>query len=194
MFAPFLTAWFHKTKLDWRILPVLGMTLFGLYLLCGGFGDTFSFGWGEATGLMCSAVFASQIVCSSKYLMRYGWEPVTLSAVQTGFMAFVCLPIALIADPPFQIASFSVPFWLAIGFIAVFCTLINYIFQNFALLRVCPVYASVAMSTEMIFTLMAAHFISGETLSVSALIGGALVFIAVIIASFFTNISPPEST
>ncbi len=50
------------------------------------------------------------------------------------------------------------------------------------------------MSTEMIFTLMAAHFISGETLSVSALIGGALVFIAVIIASFFTNISPPEST
>ncbi len=194
LFAPFLTAWFHKTKLDWRILPVLGMTLFGLYLLCGGFGDTFSFGWGEATGLMCSAVFASQIVCSSKYLMRYGWEPVTLSAVQTGFMAFVCLPIALIADPPFQIASFSVPFWLAIGFIAVFCTLINYIFQNFALLRVCPVYASVAMSTEMIFTLMAAHFISGETLSVSALIGGALVFIAVIIASFFTNISPPEST
>ena len=193
LFSPFLAALLYKTRIGFRIYPIILLTVVGLYLLCGGFDLRFSFGWGEFFGLLTSVVFAAQLVFTGKYLSVYRWDPIMLAAVQAGAVALISIPCALIFDPPLVWSRYDMKDWLSLGFIVLFCTLLLYIFQNFALERVSPVFASVAMSTEMIFTMIASHFICGDTLSLSAIIGGILVFASVVLASLFTEQAPGKT-
>ncbi len=187
IFAPFLTALFYKTRVGVRIYPIILLTLAGLFLLCDGFYLQVAFGWGEIFGLLCSAFFAAQLVSTGKYLIQYRWDPILLATVQAGFLTVICLPCAILCEPSFPWREYGFKEWFGLGYIVIFCTVLLYIFQNYALARVSPVFASVAMSTEMIFTMIAAYFICGDSLSVSAMIGGVLIFISVVLASLFTE-------
>ena len=142
--------------------------------------------------LLTSAVFAAQLVFTGKYITKYRWDPILLATVQAGFLTVICLPCALIFEPSLQWSVYGASDWLYLGFIVLFCTVLLYIFQNYALERVSPDFASVAMSTEMIFTMIASYFICGDTLSLPAIIGGVLIFAAVVLASLFSGTAPSD--
>ena len=182
IFTPFLSYFILKSKIDKRhVLPIVLVT-FGLYLLCSG-GGSLTFGVGEVFALLCAVTGAGMLVFSSKYLQEI--DPIMISVMQTGFTGLFCLIITLLIEGMPDLSAIPSVGWGSIGYLAIGCTCIAYLFQNTALRNVPATFVALAFCTEPIFTAIASYWILGEVLTRKVIAGAVLILVSILMASLF---------
>ena len=151
------------------------MGIFGMYLLCTNGGFTLS--QGDTFVLICAFMFGGHILCCDRFADKC--NPVKLSAVQFVTAAVVSWIAAFILESPSldKIISAAVP----ILYCGIISGGVGYTLQIVAQKFTDPTIASLLMSLESVFAVIAGSLILNEQMSARELIGCAVMFAAIIL-------------
>lgn len=152
------------------------MGIAGIYLLCVTEGLTLE--KGDALVMVCPFFFAGHILCCDYFVQRA--NPVELSAIQFFTVTVLSTIMAFIVENPTwqQVAEAVVP----IVWLGVLSGGIGYTFQIIAQQYTDPTVASLLMSLEAVFAVLAGTVLLGERMSARELFGAAIMFAAIILA------------
>lgn len=185
VFTSLFSVIFLKSKLGKRLLGIILIVIVGMYLLCCGGTGEFAFGMGEVYGLLSSACLGATLLLSAKYIKDV--TPYTLSAVQCGVTMILCLPFALCMED-FSCMIGALPIsWGALMYVTLGCTVAAFMLQNVSLRHLSPIFVSLALAMEPIFTAIASFFMLGEKITVAGMIGSVLIMAGVIAASIINE-------
>ena len=148
----------------------------GMYLLC--INESFSLSRGDLLVLICSCLYAVHILVIDHF------SPLTDGVQMSCIQFFTCGTVAAIAmlifEHPTKEALHGA--WLPILYAGLFSSAIGYTLQIVAQKSVPPTVASLVMSLESVFSVLAGWLILHQSLSLKELIGCGLVFCAIILA------------
>ena len=152
------------------------MGIAGIYLLCVTEGLTLE--KGDALVMVCPFFFAGHILCCDYFVQRA--NPVELSAIQFFTVTVLSTIMAFIVENPTwqQVTAAIVP----IVWLGVLSGGIGYTFQIIAQQYTDPTVASLLMSLEAVFAVLAGTVLLGERMSARELFGAAIMFAAIILA------------
>lgn len=154
----------------------IAVALAGMYLLCitGGF----SIGLGDGLILLCAVGFSLHILVIDHYSPKT--DGVRLSCIQFFTSSALCaVPMFLLESPSLQaIFSAAAPILYA----GVLSCGVAYTLQVIAQKHTSPTVASLLLSLESVFSVLAGWLLLGQGLSLRELFGCALVFAAIILA------------
>lgn len=148
--------------------------LIGMYLLC--ISESFRIGIGDALVIGCAFVFSIHILVVDHFAEQT--DGVKLSCLQFLTSGVICLMLALLTEHPSWDALIAgiVPVLYA----GVLSCGVGYTLQIVGQKKVEPTAASLLLSMESVFSVLAGWVILGQKLSGRELLGCALVFAAVI--------------
>ena len=148
--------------------------LIGMYLLC--ISESVRIGLGDALVIGCAFVFSIHILVVDHFAEQV--DGVKLSCLQFLTSGVICLVLAFLTEHPSWDALFAgiVPVLYA----GVLSSGVGYTLQVVGQKKVEPTAASLILSMESVFSVLAGWVILGQKLSVRELLGCALVFAAVI--------------
>jgi len=161
-----------------KLWAEVAIALAGLYLLCINPGEGTGLGYGDILVLCCALAFAFQILTVDYFSAR-------VDGVLMAWMQFLtCGLESLIAALIFETISFSAmaDAWIAIFYAGALSSGVGYTLQIIGQRDVDPTVASLIMSLESAFSVVAAWIILGQSMSPRELIGCGLMFAAIIIA------------
>lgn len=154
----------------------VAVALVGMYFLC--INGKLVLGLSDIVLLICSVMFAIQIILTDKYASDV--DPVALTAVQQLTVSFLSLILMIFVEKP-QVTNIVSAIWPLV-FVALipgsFAQTIQVVFQR----DVEANLASLLMSFESVFGAFAGWLLLNQTLSIRELIGCGLIFIAILIA------------
>ncbi len=164
----------------------VAITTVGLYLLC--IKDGFSLELSDGVSLLCALAFSVHILVIDKFVNQV--DPIRVSAIQFLTIGVLTAPLMIIFDLEFPEMDFST---VASAFInpravaglcfAAFCSSgIAYTLQIVAQDKVNPTIASLTMSLESVFAVLAGWAILGEQLSAREICGCAIMMVAIVVA------------
>ena len=164
----------------------VAITTVGLYLLC--IKDGFSLELSDGVSLLCALAFSFHILVIDKFANRV--DPIRVSAIQFLTVGMLTAPLMIIFDLKFPEMDFST---VASAFInpravaglcfAAFCSSgIAYTLQIVAQDKVTPTIASLTMSLESVFAVLAGWAILGEQLSAREICGCTIMMVAIVAA------------
>ena len=172
----------HRPK-TWICVAI---TTVGLYLLC--IKEGFSLEISDGVSLLCALAFSVHILVIDKFVNQV--DPIRVSAIQFLTIGVLTAPLMIIFDLKFPEMDFST---VASAFInpravaglcfAAFCSSgIAYTLQIVAQDKVNPTIASLTMSLESVFAVLAGWAILGELLSAREICGCAIMMVAIVAA------------
>ena len=150
----------------------------GLYLLCAV--DGFTLAAGDALTLLCAVCFAVQIMLVDKFAPRT--NPMLLCAVQFGVVGLLSAPLMFLLEEP----SFT-GLWEAripLLYTGIMSSAVAYSLQIGGQRDTEPALASLLMSFESVFSVLAGALLLHERLTLTELCGCVLVFAAILLAQF----------
>jgi len=183
IFAPILALLIYKVKYRLIHIPVQIVVVIGLYLLCFD-GEKLVFGKGEITALITAISIAGALVFGEESLKQL--DAVALSAVQAGITALISLPCALIIENTEILVHVTIPAWLVVLYLAIFCTNIAYMLQNSALKYISASTVSMLQCTQPILTAIISYLLLREKLSTLGIIGAAIIIVCIIAENIIT--------
>ena len=150
------------------------VALIGMYLLC--ISGSVRIGLGDALVIGCAFVFSIHILVVDHFAEQV--DGVKLSCLQFLTSGVICLVLAFLTEHPSWNALFAgiVPVLYA----GVLSSGVGYTLQVVGQKKVEPTAASLLLSMESVFSVLAGWVILGQKLSARELLGCALVFTAVI--------------
>ena len=172
----------RPSRIEWM---AVGLSLLGAWLLAGD--GAFTLSPGDAL-ILAAAVLRAVTVCVTKRVMRdAALPPLTVTAVQSGVVAFGSAAVALVfaRDQWQHVPSFAghLTFWGCVFYLVLACTLFAFFAQNYAIKRSSPTRVSLLMGSEPAFGALFACIWLGERISTAAWIGGALIVAASVLAT-----------
>ena len=172
---------FLKRKIGINIWISAVIAAVGMYFLC--ITESFSIGAGDRLVLMCSVVFSVHILVIDHFSPKA--DGVVISCVQFFTAGVIAGVLMLLFDHPSisAILAAAVPILYA----GVMSCGVGYTLQVVAQNGVDPTVASLLLSLESVFSVLAGWIILGEKLSGRELFGCALVFAAVILVQIPTE-------
>ncbi len=173
--VPVLGIFLHR-KTGWRVWVAIVVAVVGLYFLC--ITETFTIGGGDLFSLGGAAAFAVQILAVAHFAPRV--DGIRLSCVQCLVCGVLSLPFLFLFETP-SLAGL----WgsiLPLLYAGVLSCGIAYTLQIIGQRDVNPAVASLLMSLESCFSVLAGWLILGERLSQRELIGCVLMFAAIMLA------------
>lgn len=180
--VPVIGMFFGK-KCHLNVWVSVAVTVVGLYLLCinGGFGVQMS----DVLVMLCALVFSFHILTIDHFSPLV--DGVRLSCVQffvCGLLSAVPMVIfELLPDPSAWITAFASPdAWIPLLYAGICSCGIAYTLQILGQKGTDPTVASLLMSLESVFSVLAGWVILGEKLTAKELCGCALIFISVVLA------------
>lgn len=164
----------------------VAITTVGLYLLC--IKDGFSLELSDGVSLLCALAFSFHILVIDKFVNQV--DPIRVSAIQFLTIGVLTAPLMIIFDLKFPAMDFSTIAAAAVNpravaglCFAAFCSSgIAYTLQIVAQDKVKPTIASLTMSLESVFAVLAGWAILGELLSAREICGCAIMMVAIIAA------------
>ncbi len=182
VFVPILGLFLGK-RCSFIVWLAVAITLAGLFLLC--ISEDFSLSFTDSLLLVCAFCFAIQILLVDHFVVDE--DPLALSIIEfltcgilTMIPAFI---LEIIPNPSGMMQAFcSFDAWIPLLYAAVMSTGVAYTLQIFAQRYVHPTLASLLMSLESVFAVLAGWVILGEGLTVREGIGCVLIFIAILLA------------
>ena len=182
---------FMKKKCGLNIWIGVVLTLCGLYLLC--FNGSTSFNIADLLLLLCAVFFSFHIIIIDYFSPKV--DGIRMSCIQF----FVCGVITMI--PMFTSdmkGSFSnigvwaqglsdITVWIPILYAGVLSCGVAYTLQIVGQVGVNPTVASLLLSLESVFSVIAGWIILGEKMGVKQLSGCLLIFVAIILAQLPTD-------
>ena len=147
----------------------------GMYLLC--MDERLTLTRGDALCLVCALLFSGHILCCDRFAPR--GDPVRISAVQFCTATVIAAAAALLTEQPSwaKIASAAIPI--------LYCGLLSggvgYTLQMTAQRFTDPTVASLLMSLESVFAVLAGALLLGERMSPREAAGCAVLFAAIVL-------------
>jgi len=163
-----------------KVLPAVwcgvALAAVGMYLLC--IKDSFSLSRGDFFVLLCALCYAVHILVIDHF------SPLTDGVKMSCIQFFTCALLSgifmLIFEKPTPDAILSA--WLPILYAGLFSSGVGYTLQIIAQKNLPPTLASLIMSLESVFSVLAGWILLGQALSARELGGCALVFAAIVLA------------
>lgn len=175
IFVPVLGIFFHK-KVGWKIWLAVVLALTGLYFLC--IKEGFSIGRGDSYVFACALVFSIHILVIDYFSPKV--DGVKMSCIQFLVCGLLSLPCMFLWESPdiHAIMLAKIPILYA----GVLSCAVGYTFQIIGQAGMNPTIASLLMSLESTFSVLAGWVILHETLSAREALGCILMFVAIILA------------
>ena len=164
-----------KKKNSWLVWLAVFFGVGGMYLLC--VKEDFSLTLGDMLVCICALMFSGHILCCDYFVKRA--NPIELAAIQFTTAAVVSAGIAFCIETPHWagILSAAVP----ILYCGVVSGGIGYTLQIVAQKFTDPTIASLLMSLESVFAVIAGALLLGEQMSSRELLGCVVLFAATIL-------------
>ena len=175
LFVPILNYILFKKKNSWLVWLAVLVGVGGMYLLC--VKEDFTLTRGDFLVCICALMFSGHILCCDHFVRVA--KPIELAAVQFATAAVVSAVTALLLETPGWdgIASAAVP----IIYCGVVSGGIGYTLQIVAQKYTDPAIASLLMSLESVFAVIAGAVLLGEQMSFRELLGCVIMFAAIIL-------------
>ena len=175
LLVPILELLLFRRRHGVLVWTAVALGVAGLYLLCvtGGF----SLSRGDALVCVCALLFAGHILCCAHFAPRA--DPLALSAIQFAAAALLAaLAAALFEQSPFgELGSALWPI--------LYCGLVSggigYTLQMIAQRYTAPTVASLLMSLESVFAVLAGALLLSERMNAREGIGCAVMFAAILL-------------
>ena len=175
LLVPILNFLLFKKKNSWLVWLAVFMGVSGMYLLC--VKEDFTLTRGDILVCICALMFSGHILCCDYFVKMAG--AVELAAIQFATAAVVSAVIAFLTENPDRagIAAAAVP----ILYCGVVSGGIGYTLQIVAQKFTDPTIASLLMSLESVFAVIAGSVLLGEQMSSRELLGCAVMFAATVL-------------
>ncbi len=154
------------------------LAVFGMYLLCMTGANGFTISRGNIFEILGAFAYSFQILAVDYFSPRC--DGVRLSLLQFSVCGVLCMIIALIFEAP--TISGIMAAWIPIAYAGVLSCAVGYTFQILAQKNTDPVIASLLMSLESVFSLLAGWVLLHQKLSATQLTGCGIMFAAIVLA------------
>ena len=175
IFVPVLGIFLHK-KAGWKVWLAVVLALVGLYFLC--IKEGFSIGRGDIFVFACALVFSIHILVIDYFSPKV--DGVKMSCIQFFVCGLLSIPCMFLWENPDIYAIMMAK--LPILYAGVLSCAVGYTFQIIGQTGMNPTIASLLMSLESTFSVLAGWVILHETLSSREALGCVLMFAAIILA------------
>ena len=177
---------FLKKKCGWNIGVGVGLTLVGLYLLC--MNGSLSLQFSDVLLLLCALMFAVHILVIDHFSPLV--DGVRMSCIQflvAGVLSaipmfFVDMGHSAAGITAWAPALLTLDAWIPILYAGILSCGAGYTLQIIGQQGVNPTVASLLMSLESVFSVLAGWVLLGEKMGAKELSGCALIFCAVVLA------------
>ena len=175
LIVPVISFFFFRKKISWIVWLAVIIGVFGMYLLC--VNEGFSLTKGDLLVMVCAFIFSGHILCIDHFVKLA--DPIRISAIQfvtgtvlLGILAFI------FEDPSWDdITKALIP----ILYCGVVSGGVGYTLQMVGQKFSSPTVASLLLSLESVFAVLAGMLILHESLTFKELIGCIVMFIAIIL-------------
>ncbi len=174
LLVPVINLLIFRQKSSLRIWCGVILGIVGMYLLC--VKEDFSITYGDILIAVCALLFSGHILCCDRFSKRA--EPLKLSFVQFVTTAVISAAAAFIVETPTWEKVFSAV--IPILYCGVVSGGIGYTLQMVAQKYTKPTAASLLMSLESVFAVLAGTLLLGERMSVQELFGCIIMFAAIV--------------
>lgn len=175
LLVPVINFVLFKRRNSLRVWLAVLVGVVGMYLLC--VKEGFSLTKGDALVFICAFMFSGHILCCDYFAPR--GKPIMISAIQFAVTALISAVFAFIFEEPSwdKVESALIPI-LYCGFIS---GGVGYTLQIVAQKYTDPTIASLLMSLESVFAVLAGALLLAERMSAQELIGCVIMFAAIIL-------------
>jgi drug/metabolite transporter (DMT)-like permease len=176
VFTPLLGWLVFRSRVSGRVGVGSLVALSGLGLLSGAAASSVELQIGQIWLIACAVIAGFHFIVLGRF--SSGMSSYRLTTVQIATVAVICWVFALhdgYQAPPNE------GVWIAVVFTAAFATVFAFWGQTWAQARLDPARVAIVMSSEVIFAALIAVAVGQEVLSVTTLMGGALMFGAMLI-------------
>ena len=174
--TPFLMRLIYKTRLNALHITAGFVCLIGMGFVS--LGKDFSVGFGDLLTICCGLFYAMHIIITGRVAGKLSIT--MLSMVQFAVAGLLALGTAAISEPfPRQL---PVSAFAAIGYLAVFCTCLCFVFQTFGQKYTSASSAAIIMTLEAVFGALCSAIFYHERMTFKLIIGFALIFGAVVLS------------
>lgn len=182
---------FFKNKCGINIWIGVVLTLIGLYMLC--FDGSFSFKVADLLLLLCALFFAIHILVINYFSPLV--DGIKLSCIQffvCGILGLVPMFFSEMGHSFANIGTWAKVFtspsaWIPILYAGIMSCGVGYTGQIIGQKGMNPTVASLLLSLESVFSVLADWIILGETMGLKQLCGCGLIFIAIVLAQLPTK-------
>ena len=175
LLVPVINFVFFKKRNSWIVWLAVLLGVAGMYLLC--MTEGFSLGRGDTLVCICAVLFSGHILCCDHFV-KLG-NPIRISAIQFASCTVISAVAALILEQPSmaKIVSAAIP----ILYCGIVSGGIGYTLQIIAQKFTDPAVASLLMSLESVFAVIAGALLLGERMTSRELLGCAIMFAAIVL-------------
>lgn len=167
---------FLKKKTGFKVWAAVVMALAGLYFLC--MTEKFTVGKGDLMIFACALVFSVHILVIDYFSPKV--DGVKMSCIQFFVCGISSLPFMFLLEEPK--AGAMLAGWLPLLYAGVLSCGVAYTLQIIGQKNVNPAIASLILSLESCFSVLAGWVVLGERLSTRESVGCVLMFAAIILA------------
>ena len=179
---------FLKKKCGWNIWVGVVLTLAGLYLLCMNGTTGFSLRFSDGLVIICSVCFSLHILLVDHFSPLV--DGVRLSSIQFIVSGLIGLIPTFFVDMHHSLSGFTAwlpalqswDAWLPILYAGVMSCGVAYTLQIVGQNGLNPTVASLLMSLESVFSVLAGWIILGQKLSIREILGCVIIFAAIVLA------------
>lgn len=175
---------FMKKAVGINVWASVAIAAAGMYLLC--IKEGFSVGKGDFLVFLCSIGFSLHILVIDYFSPRA--DGVVISCVQFFTAGALSGLMALIFETPSWNGIIAA--WMPVLYAGVMSCGVAYTLQVVAQKNIAPVVASLLMSLESVFSVLAGWLLLGQRLSVRELTGCAMVFAGILLAQLPAGFFP----
>lgn len=175
LLVPVINFLFFKKRNSLRVWLAVLVGVAGMYLLC--MTEGFSLTKGDTLVLICAFMFSGHILCCDYFAPR--GKAITISAIQFAVTSLISAVFAFLFEEPSwaKVVSAMIPI--------LYCGLISggvgYTLQIVAQKYTDPTIASLLMSLESVFAVIAGALLLGERMSGRELLGCVVMFAAIVL-------------
>lgn len=176
LLVPLIERVFLHRHIDKKVYLACVLALLGTAILS--FSESISLHLGDLYLLLCALFFALQIIFNEKCGKHNDVMSITCIQLYTmGILSFLFMPITKQTYLPSQS-------WLSLLYLAIFSSAFASVLQLYGQSKVEPSKASLILSLESIFATIFSILLIGQPLTPSILIGGTLMFTAVLLVEY----------
>ena len=175
LLVPVIGFVFFRKRNSWIVWLSVLIGVFGMYLLC--MTEGFRLTRGDTLVCICAILFSCHILCCDHFVQL--GNPIRISAIQFASCTVISAVAAMILEQPSldKVLSAAIPI--------LYCGLISggvgYTLQIIAQKYTDPTIASLLMSLESVFAVIAGAVLLGERMSVRELLGCIVMFAAIVL-------------
>ena len=169
---------FLKKKTGWKVWMAVVLAVVGLYFLC--MTERFHMSKGDLLIFLCALIFSVHILVIDHFAPKV--DGVKMACIQFFVCGIVSLPFMFLLEKPSL--GGMLEGWFPLLYAGVLSCGVAYTLQIIGQKNMNPAIASLLLSLESCFSVLAGWAVLGERLSARESIGCVLMFAAIILAQF----------